>query len=189
MDEPKFEPQNEPVTTNGHQSHPEVENLIKEFSASTPEGTTLAGESSPPAAPENRPVMGPPPVGMEPASVVTPTPAGLVEEKQELGNILREYAEAVITTVIIAMFITTFLIQAYKIPTGSMESNLLIGDHLLVNKFAFSREPAQGLRLLPFKEIKRGDVLVFKFPENPEQAFVKRVIGLPGDTVTIIEKQ
>jgi len=99
---------------------------------------------------------------------------------------VREYFESIVIAVILALFIRTFVVQAFKIPTGSMENNLLIGDHLLVNKFVFG--PAEtGLErtLLPMRPIHRGDVIVFKYPEDPERDFIKRVIGLPGETVEI----
>ncbi|MDR1728595.1 MAG: signal peptidase I [Acidobacteriota bacterium] len=96
---------------------------------------------------------------------------------------IREYFESFVITAIIALFTTTFVIQAFKIPTGSMESTLLIGDHLLVNKFVYGMNPGVLGKLLPCKEPRRGDVIVFKYPNNPEVAYVKRLIGVPGDTV------
>jgi signal peptidase I len=97
---------------------------------------------------------------------------------------LREYFESIVIAVILALFIRTFVVQAFKIPTGSMEENLLIGDHLLVNKFIFGPSESRLERaLLPLGTIKRHDVLVFKYPEEPDRDFIKRVIGLPGDTV------
>jgi len=98
---------------------------------------------------------------------------------------VREYFESIVITAIIALFATTFTIQAFKIPTGSMESNLLIGDHLLVNKFVYGLHNSLLSGLLPYKEPKRGDVIVFKYPNTPEVAYVKRLIGMPGDTVEI----
>jgi signal peptidase I len=92
--------------------------------------------------------------------------------------------------VILALFIRTFVVQAFKIPTGSMETNLLIGDHLLVNKLVYS--PSLGGfedRILAKKEVQRGHVVVFKFPEDPSRDFIKRVIGLPGETVEIRNKK
>ena len=99
---------------------------------------------------------------------------------------VREYFESIVVAVILALFVRTFVFQAFKIPTGSMKPNLLVGDHLLVNKFAFA-PTATGLEraLLPIRPIVRGDVLVFKFPEEPERDFIKRTIGLPGDTVEL----
>lgn len=101
----------------------------------------------------------------------------------------REYFESIVIAVILALFIRTFIVQAFKIPTGSMENNLLVGDHLLVNKFVFGPSET-GLErvLLPITEIQRGDVVVFKFPQEPERDFIKRVIGLPGETLELRNK-
>src|SRR6059036_217249 len=93
---------------------------------------------------------------------------------------VREYFESICVAVILALFVRTFVVQAFKIPTGSMENNLLIGDHLLVNKFVFA--PTRTWledTLLPIDPIRRGDILVFKYPEDPERDFIKRTIGLP----------
>ncbi len=102
----------------------------------------------------------------------------------------REYLESVVVAVILALFIRTFAVQAFKIPTGSMEENLLIGDHLLVNKLVYSPSfgPLEDV-LLGKKEIQRGHVVVFKFPEDPSRDFIKRVIGLPGEEVEIRDKK
>jgi signal peptidase I len=103
---------------------------------------------------------------------------------------LREYFESICVAVILALFVRTFVVQAFKIPTGSMEPNLLVGDHLLVNKFVFAPTTSRLERLLlPTAEIKRGDILVFKFPEDPNRDFIKRTIGLPGDTVEMRHKK
>ena len=102
----------------------------------------------------------------------------------------REYFESICVAVILALFVRTFVVQAFKIPTGSMEKNLLVGDHLIVNKMIFS--PAlTGLEraILPHREIRRGDVIVFKYPEEPERDFIKRVIGLPGDRLELKRKK
>ena len=103
---------------------------------------------------------------------------------------LREYFESIVIAVILALFVRTFVVQAFKIPTGSMEENLLIGDHLLVNKFVFGPS-ASGLEraLLPIGTIRRRDVIVFKYPEEPDRDFIKRVIGLPGETVELRQKK
>ena len=101
----------------------------------------------------------------------------------------REYFESIVIAVILALFIRTFVVQAFKIPTGSMEENLLIGDHLLVNKFVFG-PTASGVEraLLPAGRLERRDVIVFKYPEEPDRDFIKRVIGLPGETVELRDK-
>jgi signal peptidase I len=102
----------------------------------------------------------------------------------------REYFESIVVAVILALFIRTFVVQAFKIPTGSMEENLLIGDHLLVNKFVFGpTASAVENAVLPITDINRGDVLVFKFPVEPERDFIKRVIGLPGETVEVKDRK
>ena len=101
---------------------------------------------------------------------------------------LREYFESIVIAVILALFIRTFVVQAFKIPTGSMEENLLIGDHLLVNKFVFGpTATALERTLLPVGTVRRRDVIVFKYPEEPERDFIKRVIGLPGDRIQMID--
>ena len=103
---------------------------------------------------------------------------------------LREYFESIVIAVILALFVRTFIVQAFKIPTGSMEENLLIGDHLLVNKFVFGpTESSVEHALLPVGTIKRLDIVVFKYPEEPDRDFIKRVIGLPGDTVELRAKK
>jgi signal peptidase I len=101
----------------------------------------------------------------------------------------REYFESLVITVILALFGTTFIVQAFKIPTPSMENNLLVGDHLLVNKFAFGSRGSLLDKILPFKDIKRGDVIVFKYPKDLTKHYVKRAIGLPGDRIKVVDKQ
>ena len=102
----------------------------------------------------------------------------------------REYFESIVVAVILALFIRTFVVQAFKIPTGSMEENLLIGDHLLVNKFVYgpTATPLED-RVLPIDDISRGDVIVFKYPVEPDRDFIKRVIGLPGETVEVRDRK
>lgn len=102
----------------------------------------------------------------------------------------REYFESICVAVILALFIRTFVVQAFKIPTGSMEQNLLIGDHLLVNKmlYAPTAVPIEN-EILPIRDIRRGDVVVFKFPMELERDFIKRVIGLPGEAIRIENKR
>jgi signal peptidase I len=105
-------------------------------------------------------------------------------------SVVREYFESLVIAVALALFARTFVFQAFKIPTGSMENNLLIGDHLIVNKMVFS-PAATGLEraLLPSRPIARGDIIVFKYPKEPERDFIKRVIGLPGDRLELKKKR
>jgi signal peptidase I len=103
---------------------------------------------------------------------------------------VREYFESICIAVILALFVRTFVVQAFKIPTGSMEKNLLIGDHLLVNKFVFAPTLTGAERmLLPIDPVRRGDILVFKYPQDPERDFIKRVVGLPGETLEVRNKK
>jgi signal peptidase I len=105
-------------------------------------------------------------------------------------SIVREYFETIVVAVILALFMRTFVVQAFKIPTGSMEPNLLIGDHLLVNKFVFAPTLSGAERaLLPSADIRRGDIVVFKYPEDPERDFIKRVIGLPGESIELRDRR
>ena len=103
---------------------------------------------------------------------------------------LRENIEAIVVAVILALFIRTFVVQAFKIPSGSMKDTLLIGDHILVNKFIYGvKAPFLKKTLIPIKDPKRGDIIVFEFPEDPSKDFIKRVIGVPGDTIEIRNKK
>ncbi len=110
-----------------------------------------------------------------------------VKEKKDK---FREYYEAIAVAVIFASFVKIFILQTYKIPTESMVKTLLVGDHLIVDKFSF-RDPGNKLfkAIFPFKDIKRGDVVVFKYPKDPKFFFVKRAIGIPGDKIQIINKK
>jgi signal peptidase I len=110
-----------------------------------------------------------------------------IEERRK--SVVREYAESIIIAVVLALMIRTLVVQAFKIPSGSMEETLLIGDHILVNKMAY------GLQI-PFSEAKvrffglleppeRGEIIVFPFPRDPARDFIKRVIGLPGERVEV----
>jgi len=100
----------------------------------------------------------------------------------------REYLESFVVAFILALFVRTFVVQAFKIPSGSMEQNLLIGDHLLVNKCIFAPVTSAFERAVcPTRPIRRGDVVVFKYPKDPQKDYIKRVIGLPGETVEVRE--
>lgn len=99
-------------------------------------------------------------------------------------KLLWEYVEAIITALILALLIRTFVVQAFKIPSGSMIPTLLIGDHILVNKFLYGTQiPFTDKKILIFREPEKGDVIVFKYPENPKKDFIKRVIATEGDTI------
>jgi signal peptidase I len=101
-------------------------------------------------------------------------------------SLLREYLEALLIAVIFATFARTYIVQAFKIPSGSMEKNLLIGDHILVNKFIYGPTfSSLEEKLLPVRPVQRGDIVVFKYPEEPERDFIKRCMGLPGDTLRL----
>jgi len=106
-------------------------------------------------------------------------------EPREIRNTLAEWA----ITILLLVFLTTSLVQAFVIPTGSMEDTLLIGDHLLVDKLAYGPSGLVSRHVLPFREPQRGDIIVFRYPVDIKQTFVKRVIGVPGDHIRIINKQ
>lgn len=102
---------------------------------------------------------------------------------------VRENVEAILVAVLLALLIRTFVVQAFKIPSGSMKETLQIGDHILVNKFIYGvKMPFLQKIIIPVKEPHRGDIVVFKFPEDPDKDFIKRVVGLPGDVITIRNK-
>ena len=124
-------------------------------------------------------------------------PLAPVKQQGPPKSVWREYFESAVVTVIMALFGMTFIVQAVKVPTGSMQNTITIGDHLLVNKFIFA--PGLSLPFLPQRDIKRGDIIVFKYPGNPYDPkrddrpdnrpiltnYVKRVIGRPGDHISI----
>lgn len=100
------------------------------------------------------------------------------QHKKKRKSVVREYAEALIIAVVLALIIRMFVIEAFKIPSGSMIPSLLVGDHLLVSKFTYK-----------FDEPKRGDIVVFKYPDDPSRNFIKRIIGVGGDTIEIRDKR
>lgn len=104
-------------------------------------------------------------------------------------SVFREYFEAICVAILLALFIRTFVVQAFKIPSGSMLPTLLIGDHLLVNKFIYGvRMPFNGKILVPITSPKHGDVVVFRFPKDRSIDYIKRVVGTPGDSLEIKDK-
>jgi signal peptidase I len=110
--------------------------------------------------------------------------------KPKRKSTIREYTEAILIALLLALFIRTFVVQAFKIPSGSMKNTLLIGDHILVNKFIYGvKNPLNGNTWIPVKEPKRKDIIVFRYPVNPSQDYIKRVIGIPGDRVEIKDKK
>src|SRR3982751_3726544 len=92
-------------------------------------------------------------------------------------------------TIILLLFGTTNLVQAFVIPTGSMEDTLLIGDHLLVDKLAYAPPGPASKYILPYRDVKRGDIIVFRYPVDIQQTFVKRCIGVPGDRIKLVDKK
>jgi signal peptidase I len=112
------------------------------------------------------------------------------EKKPRTKSVFREYFELIAETAVFVFFVLTYVVQAFQIPSGSMEPGLLVGDFLLVNKFVYANdESALDRSLLPRRDIRRQEIVVFKYPQNLAQDFVKRAIGLPGDTVEIKDKQ
>lgn len=111
---------------------------------------------------------------------VAPVPQEQIKKK----GLIREYAESIIIAVLLALVIRTYLVQAFKIPSGSMEDTLAIGDHLLVSKFIYGTKiPFVDKRALTIRDPRQGDVIVFEYPEDPSKDFIKRVVGVPGDVV------
>ena len=117
-----------------------------------------------------------------------------IEPGEKSGNKkksgLRENIEAIVIAVVLALFIRTFVVQAFKIPSGSMKETLQIGDHILVNKFIYGvKIPFIRATLIPIKKPQQDDIVVFKYPENPKLDFIKRVVGVEGDVVEIRDKR
>ena len=105
-------------------------------------------------------------------------------------HIVREYAESIIVAVILALVIRTLVVQAFKIPSGSMEDTLAIGDHILVHKVVYGMKIPLGEKtVFKMRDPRRGDVIVFEYPEDASKDFIKRVIGTPGDTVEVKDKR
>jgi len=113
-----------------------------------------------------------------------------VAEKGKSKSLVREYTEAIVIAILLALVIRAFVVQAFKIPSGSMKSTLLIGDHILVNKFIYGiKIPILDKEIIHFSDPKRKDIVVFRYPVDESKDFIKRVIGLPGDTVQIEDKR
>ncbi len=113
-----------------------------------------------------------------------------MSKKHTKKSVFREYAEAFAIAILLALFIRTFVVQAFKIPSGSMLPTLQIGDHLLVSKFIYGiKIPFSGTTLIPIKSPDRQDVIVFKYPKDRSVDYIKRVIAIPGDTLAIRNKK
>jgi signal peptidase I len=128
---------------------------------------------------------------MEEQQVSPPTELTSVQpEPVKKKSLIREYAESIAIAVLLALVIRTYLVQAFKIPSGSMEDTLAIGDHLLVSKFIYGTKiPFVDKRVLTIRDPRQGDVIVFEYPEDPSKDFIKRVVGVPGDVVEGKEKK
>ncbi len=125
------------------------------------------------------------PAAKEPPVAV---PTAVVRRKGRGRGWFSGLVQSLTCTVVIAVFVITFIVQAFQIPSNSMENTLLVGDYLLVDKVHFGQGGWWG-HLLPYRPVRRGDIIVFRWPVHPEQHFVKRVIGLPGDRVRLVNKQ
>jgi signal peptidase I len=136
-------------------------------------------------APEE-PIAPPSAALVSPASVPVATPRRRVVTN--LGTDVISSAQSLLGTVVIAIFVITFVVQAFQIPSGSMENTLLVGDYLLVNKLCYGGH-GLGDHVMPYEKIARGDIIVFHYPVDPTQHFVKRVIGVPGDHLRMISKR
>jgi signal peptidase I len=128
-------------------------------------------------------------VKVEPVAEAAPKESPEAVESQANQTTISEYLESLLVTVILALFGTSFVVQAFKIPSQSMERTLLVGDHLLVNKFIFGGRGRWYDKFLPYRALQRGDIIVFKYPYQDHPHFVKRVIGLPGDHLKIVDQQ
>jgi len=139
------------------------------------------------AVPNTEPIIGATPEpSVEPPFV--PRPVAAVARKVEDQSGWVDSLQSLLTTVVIAVFVITFAVQAFQIPSESMENTLLIGDYLLVDKLRYGGGNIWD-SVIPYHQIRRGDIVVFHYPVNPVQHFVKRVIGVPGDHVRLINRQ
>ncbi len=162
-------------------SDPLPDQPIKRLSQdSTPEGSPLgASQASGSGAASQSPEESPSPeVGGEKEA-----------PSKKRHSALREYFVTTVVCTIFALFVTSFVVHPMTVPTPSMESTILVGDRLLIDKFSFRNRFQAGLGIAPSRPIQRGDILVFKYPDDPETLYVKRAIGIPGDTLEIRDKQ
>lgn len=126
---------------------------------------------------------------MSKASEASPLTSADAAKKRK-KPLWREYLEAIVIALFLALFIRAFVVQAFSIPSGSMLDTLQIGDYLLVNKFSYGiRNPFTNQVMIPIGTPQRGDIVVFIYPKDPTKDFIKRVIGLPGDKIQIVDKK
>lgn len=111
------------------------------------------------------------------------------DKSEDKKSGMRDFLESLIVAIILALAVKTFSLQTFQIPTGSMEDNLLVGDHLIVNKLIYGPELSFLKGLLPMRDVRRGDIVIFKYPPEPNTDYIKRVIGLPGETVRVFGHQ
>jgi signal peptidase I len=128
------------------------------------------------------------PSGLGPSDALVAPPVPTHSEEREHVSAW-EYLESLLVTIVLALFGTSFVVQSFKIPSQSMEPTLLVGDHLLVNKFIFGGTGAWFEKLLPYRAVRHGDIIVFKYPFDDHPYYVKRVIGVPGDRIRIVDQQ
>jgi len=141
--------------------------------------------------PDQPMVAPPPPVVSEAPVVAAPEAAASTPRRHivtDFGSDLISSVQSLMGTVVIAIFVITFIVQAFQIPSESMENTLLVGDYLLVNKLCYGGN-GFGNHLMPYQKIARRDIIVFHYPVDPTQHFVKRVIGLPGDRLRMVNKK
>jgi signal peptidase I len=126
---------------------------------------------------------------MDAAPLLSPARAADPGAPRSARRWLFDYAQAAVVALIFALFVRTYLFQVFKIPSASMEDTLLVGDHLVVNKFSLAPLALSAERgILPLAEVKRGDIVIFRYPHDPRQDYIKRVIGLPGDSLKIVDQ-
>ncbi len=150
--------------------------------------------NQPIASPEHPLVAPAAPIAIPAPEILTPVPAAAAAVPQRrrvvttLGGDMISSMQSLMGTVVIAIFVITFIVQAFQIPSESMENTLLVGDYLLVNKLVYGGR-GMGDYLMPYEKISRGDIIVFHYPVDPAQHFVKRVIGVPGDHLRMVNKK
>ena len=120
---------------------------------------------------------------LTPVAEVQPAKTAAKAQAESLASL-----QSLLTTIVIAVFVITFVVQAFQIPSESMENTLLIGDYLLVDKLRYGGGEIWDY-LIPYRPVRRGDIIVFHYPVNPSQHFVKRVLGVPGDRIHLVNKQ